>query len=273
VNIVFASAVMLFLVLASVPAHAALGLTLYDNFDAANLDPTKWVGSEEGSQGREAFRSIKSHQLRLGYIGYCDTESDNADCISSLVLNFTNPDAVNAIEAVISPLQGATVGCATNAAATSASIEILGYYFNVAVPTPGSHTGDVRARIGVERASNSTDPAGLLRVTARVVQCLDADCANGTQLGTLVDLGTIAVDPNGANATTLDMLWAPISDQFIFARDGGAPVSIAYTVADDFPPGLPNKRIHAHVDVPSCTDSTRPSALIQAFIDEVMVAP
>ncbi len=269
-KIFFASAVMLFVVLASVPAHAA-ALSLYDDFNGSNLDPTKWVGSEDGSQGREAFRAIKSHHLRLGYIGYCDTDSDNSDCISNLALNFTDPDSVNAIQAVFSPLQGATVGCTTNPQPSFAGIELFGFYFNVAAPTAGSHVGDVRARIGVQRSSVSSDPAGTLRVSARVVQCTDDTCLNGTELFGQ-DMGSIAVDANGANSTTLSMQWDPLNDQFIFTRDATTVLG-PYGVADDFPPGISNKRIHATVDVPSCTAATRPSALIQAFIDDVMTAP
>src|SRR5215831_11492074 len=152
VKIFFAYAGMLFVVLASVPVHAASGLVLYDNFDGANIDPTKWVGSEAGDQGRESFRAIKSHQLRLGYIGYCDTTSgsDSIDCEGSVQLHFTTPgvtslQAITAIQATITPLQASTPPCSSNTFPTTAGVELLGFFFNTGAPTPGSHVNDVRA--------------------------------------------------------------------------------------------------------------------------------
>jgi hypothetical protein len=271
VKIFFAYVVMLFVVLASIPAHAQLlPMVLYDDFDTGNLDPTKWVGSEVGGQGREAFRSIKSHQLRLGYIGYCDTDVDSNDCASSLRLNFTDPNAVTAIQAVINPAQVATTACASNPFPTSAGVELFGFFFNTGTPQPGSNKHDVRARIGVERTSDSTDPADTLRVSARVVRCLNDDCSNGTELY-VQDMGPITI----GTATTLTMQWDPSHDQFIFQRDDGLgnPQTFfaPYNFSDASAPGVANKRIHATVDVPSCTTNPRPSALIQAFIDDVSV--
>jgi hypothetical protein len=44
-----------------------------------------------------------------------------------------------------------------------------------------------------------------------------------------------------------------------------------YALSDVAPPGRPGKRLDASIDVPSCTTTPRPDALIQAFIDRVFV--
>jgi hypothetical protein len=268
VDIFLTSAVMLCVVLASVPAPALEPLALYDDFSGSGIDPDKWVGSETGGQGREAVRGLKQHSLRLGYVGYCETTSDNADCESILELSFPNPAAVTAIQAVITPVQVVTAGCVSNSLFTFAAARLYGVFFNPGPRTPGSNLNDIVARIQVGRSSDSTDPANVLRVSARVYQCLDPDCFDGAQLY-LQDMGTITI----GQSTTVTMQWDQPTHRFLFQRDNQAAVVFSYALAlsDVTPPGRPEKRIDAAVDVPSCTTTPRPQSLIQAFIDNVLV--
>ncbi len=258
--------VMLFVVLASVPAPALEPLALYDDFSSTRLDPDKWVGSELGEWGSDAKRGILMHRLELLYIGDCDTTPNNVDCESILQVNFTNPTTVTAIQAVIMPVQAVTTGCVSNPLPTFAAARLYGAFFNTGAPTPGSHVNDVVARIQVGRSSASTDPAPVLRATARVVQCLDQDCLDGPELYSQ-DMGPITV----GQRTTLGMQWSQTDHAFIFARDDQPVFVFPYALSDVTPPGRPDKRLDAAVDVPSCTTISRPDALIQVFIDNVFV--
>jgi hypothetical protein len=69
---------------------------------------------------------------------------------------------------------------------------IIGGFFNVGVPTPGSQVGDAIAQVRLFRASSSADPAGLLRVQGLLSICSNADCSGATTVGNIVDLGTVA---------------------------------------------------------------------------------
>jgi hypothetical protein len=269
VNIFLISAVMFCVIIASVPAPALEPLALYDDFSSSNIDPDKWVGSEvssQGSQGREAVRTLKQHSLRLGYVGYCETTSDNGDCETILELNFTNPAAVTAMQAVITPYQVVTAGCVSNSLPTFAAARLYGAFFNTGSRTPGSNVNDIVARIQVGRSSDSTDPVDVLRVNARVYQCQDPDCFDGSQLY-VQDLGAITI----GQSTTVTMQWDQPTHRFLFQRDNQAAVVFPYALLDITPPGRPEKRVDASVDVPSCTTTPRPQSLIQALIDNVLV--
>jgi hypothetical protein len=267
VNSFVTCVMMLFVLLVSVPAPALEPLTLYDDFSSESLDPDKWVGSEVGGQGREAIRTIKQSSLRLGYVGYCDTAANSFDCESILQVNFTNPMAVTAIQALITPEQVRTTGCASNPLNPSfAAARLYGVFFNTGTPTPGSHVNDVVARLQVGRSSDSTDPASVLRVNARVYRCLDSDCLDGTQLY-LQDMGALAI----GQSTTLTLQWDQPTHRFLFQRDAQATVVFSYGLSDLTPPGRPDKRLDAAIDVPSCTTTPRPEGLIEAVIDNVFV--
>jgi hypothetical protein len=257
---------MLSVALVSVPAPALEPLALYDDFSGTSLDPDKWVGSELGECGSDAERRIHQRSLALLYVGHCDTTSNNADCESNLQLNFTNPTAVTAIQAVITPMQLATTGCANNPLPTFALARLYGSFFNTGAPSPGSHVNDVVARIQVGRSSASMEPANVLQVNRRVYQCLVPDCLDGAELNSQ-DLGSITL----GQSTTLTLQWDQPTHQFIFQWDSQAPVVFAYDFSHGTPPGRPNKRIDTAVDVPACMSAPRPDALIQQFIDNVLV--
>ncbi len=125
---------------------------------------------------------------------------------------------------------------------------------------------DVVARIQTGRSSDSTDPANVLRVNARVYRCLDPDCLDGAELYSQ-DMGSIML----GQSTTLTLQWDQPTHRFIFQRDSQAAVAFPYALSDVTPPGRPNNRIDTAVDVPACTSAPRPNALIQPIIDNVFV--
>jgi hypothetical protein len=265
VNSFVTDVVMLFVVLASVPASALEPLALYDDFSGTRLDPAKWRGSEWGEWGSDAVRSIQTNSLDLLYVGDCDTTANHVSCESLLQVNFTNPAAVTAIQATITPTQVVTTGCASNPLPTFAAARLYGAFFNTGAPIPSSHVNDVVARIQVGRSSTSTDPASILRVNARVYHCLDQDCLNATDLY-LQDMGPMTI----GQRTTLGMQWDQTDHAFVFARDN-QPFIFFYGLSDVTPAGRPDKRLDAAIDVPSCTTTPRPEGLIEAVIDNVFV--
>lgn len=266
-NIFLTAAVMLCVILTSVPAPAMEPLALYDDFNGTGIDPDKWVGFETNGQGLAAVRALQATSLRLAYAGFCDTTVDTGDCESIFGLNFTNPAVVTALQAVFTPYQLVITGCASNPLnPTFVGARLYGAFFNTGSQTPGSNVNDVVARIQVGRSSNSTDPVNVLRVNARVYQCQDSDCLDGNQLYSQ-DLGPITL----GQSTTLTLQWDQPTHRFLFQRDNQAAVIFSYALSDVTPSGRPDKRIDTSVDVPSCTTTPRPNARLQTYIDNVFV--
>ena len=278
----FVSAVMLFVVLTSIPTVVAQ-TALYDDFSSTFFNPDKWVGSETGNQAREAFRSRFKSQLRLTLVGYCDILTDSGDCESSNQLHFTTPgvtslDAVTFIQATMTPFTVTITDCPANTGvSTSAGLELVGFFFNNGASVPGNHTNDVRARIGLERSGN-TDPANTLHVNARVVLCTNADCTEGTEKDS-GDLGALITAAGGSSlSTTVSITWSDSTNQLIFQRDAGTPGAVTRTfnygaagLSNNSPAGFADKRFQANVDVQGCSTTPRPSAFIQGLIDDVFI--
>jgi hypothetical protein len=71
--------------LLGIPAYALESLVLYDDFNAAHIDPNRWwSGGIYAGLGTEALRQIQDNRLRLVYRGYGSTDSDSGG--SSTVL-------------------------------------------------------------------------------------------------------------------------------------------------------------------------------------------
>jgi hypothetical protein len=87
-NTVLQYAVML--VLLAVPGYAAERLVLYDDFNAAQINPDRWLGGQSSSVfphwGTEAIRQIQDHQLRLMYRSYGATTAASGTIRSEFTL-------------------------------------------------------------------------------------------------------------------------------------------------------------------------------------------
>ena len=63
------------------PGNAEERLVPYDDFNATQIDPDKWLGKESGPEPRgastEAIRQIQDNRLRLVYRSYGRTDSDS----------------------------------------------------------------------------------------------------------------------------------------------------------------------------------------------------
>jgi hypothetical protein len=253
------------------PGNAEERLVPYDDFNATQIDPDKWLGIECGPEPRsastEAIRQIQDNRLRLVYRAYGRTDSDSGMSRNELGLVFHNSAAVTAIKATMQVTDAAATSCPGNREATSAAWAMLGgRFFNTAPSTPGSAAKFVATGIGLVRRSDSTDPPDVLRVRCGVFHCTNADCMAASELHSQ-DLGPVKL----GEMVRLRVQWDRDNHRFIFQRDDDPEVLAPYTVSDSGPPGDQIKLLVAVHLVPNCTATPRPVAFIEALFDEVMV--
>ena len=239
---------------------------LYDDFETKPLDPTKWVGLQNGAHVLEAQRKLSKGQLKIQNRAYATTDSDTGRERNIVGLNFTDAASVTAIEAIVEVQKFEATGCATPGAdATLASARLLGHFFNTDSPTPGSALDDVVAFIQVNHLLDTT-PAGSLVVIAMMVQCTDENCLSNTLLDT-ANLGLIGTQ----EPAKLRIEWDPDNDQFLFQRDEDPEVALAYEVSDAASSGRAVKGLHVTHFVPNCTATPQPAAFVKAVFDDVFV--
>lgn len=248
------------LLAAPLAAQAVEPFATYDNFTSADIDLGRWFNAEN-------VRAIERGQLRLMQRQVGITSSDAGLGFSSWSESLTNAPAVTALKARITVKELEVPGCAANASPGQSRARISGAFFNTGTPTPGSELGDMFVQVRVTRFSNSTDPAGVLRVQGIAAVCLTADCVNTRIVGSIVDLGTVAV----GTATTVQMQWDPPAKTFWFARDNGAfSGAVTYTESDTSPPGLNFKQLSTRLDLPSCSAGAAMGS-IDARFDNIAV--
>lgn len=264
-RIVLGGWIVVLVLLAGALAHAVEPLALYDDFNAAQIDPDKWLREEEGV-GTELIVQIQENRLRLFNRSYGKTDSDKGRDEGSLFLTFSNPAAVTAIKATVQVNDVRATGCPGNPQATSAGAFLGGSFFNAATPTPGSEANDVRAVIGMVRRSDTRVPADVLYALSLVVHCTTADCKESTYLHSRV-LGPV----KRGETTTLRVQWDRDNHRFIFQRDDDLEVFAPYTLSDAAPPGRQRKGLRIGYEATNCTAMPRPVAFIEAFIDDVFV--
>jgi len=233
------------LYLLGVPAYAAECLVPHDDFNAAHIDPAKWFGFESEGPGTEAIRQVQDQRLSLVYRSYGKTDSDSGRPRNELLLIFRNSAAVTAIQATVQVNDAAATGCPSNPEATVAMAILGGLFFNTATPTPGSAENDVAAGIGIERASDATDPPDVLRAVSFVFRCTNANCATDSELH-VKDLGPVK---RGAMAG-LRVQWDRDNHRFIFQRGGDPEVVAPYTVSDTAPASGSNKMLAIYIASP-----------------------
>ena len=158
-----------------------------------------------------------------------------------------------------------------------ARARIGGYFFNTTedpnfIPGNGSAENDVLVYIAVYRVSNSSDPANVLTIDARVRKCLDYDCMEAMRLAPNVDLGKIHLNER----VRLRLTWDKNNRQLIFQREFGPEYTIHYpdTVSDTSPPGVSYggfKKLDVQSIVPNCTTQPRPVGYMEVLFDDVFV--
>jgi len=133
---------------------------------------------------------------------------------------------------------------------------------------PGSKVNDVTAQAKVTRYSDSTDPAGVLRVQGVVALCTNADCSSVTPIGSNVDLGTV----NVGQAVVLQMTWDKPNKTFSFSRDNGAiGGSVVYTQNDLNAPSSSVRLLSTRMDLANCKTGGVVPGMVDASFDNVFV--
>ncbi len=249
------------LLAAWVGAHAAEPYRTYDNFGGPAIDANRWLNTER-------VLEIQRGSLRLKQRTFGSPAADSGLTFSSWNDNLVNPTLITQMKAKVTVDAIEVPACPVNTAAGQARARIVGAFFNVGVPTPGSQVGDVIAQVRLTRVSSSADPAGMLRVQGLASVCTNADCSAAATIGNSVELGTVSV----GQATTVQLQWDQPAKTFSFARDNGAASgAVAYTESDVNPPGVAFRQLSTRLDLPNCLTSPRVSGLVDARFDNVQV--
>jgi hypothetical protein len=254
--------VLLIVLLSTGFVQAAETLVLYDNFNATLINPDKWIGGEFG-KAREVLRAIQNSQLRLLNSNYgiwnCSTR-----------LDLMEPSNITTIRATVSVNKFQAIGCGLNPNYYSgAAAYITGYFFNTGTPRPGDATNDIRARIGIQAYTNTSDQPQDLQVIAYITKCTNSDCTATTTI-TRKNLGTASP----AQRVALYIKWDKLNHRFIFQRDSQPKVYAPYDVVkypDKSLPGIIVRRLEVRGDAANCTESPRPVGFTDAFFDNVYI--
>jgi hypothetical protein len=269
-NTILHCAVMLVVVLLGVPGDAAERLVPYDDFNATQINPDKWFGSEYSpafpSASTEAIRQLQDARLYLRYRSYGPTDADGGRLRSELALLFRTPAAVTAIQAVVQVTDVVATECPGSPERTAASANLGGRFFGTAPSTPDGDVTDTVAFIGMFRGSGSAAPPDELRARSLVFQCANRPCTAGSELHRQ-DLGPV----KRGERVRLRVQWDRDQHRFIFQRDDAPEVLAPYAVAGTAPPGIAAKVLNAMHFVPNCPATPRPMAFIEAWFDDVMV--
>jgi hypothetical protein len=125
----------------------------------------------------------------------------------------------------------------------------------------------VVAQILIQRFSNSTNKAGILRISGEILECTDPSCfSNNSSTYQSVDLGTIRV----GQWATVSVEWDSALDQFIFQLGKEPPQVIPYTMTVASPPNSPYKLLGVRPRIPYCA-SERQVGFIGANFENVFV--
>jgi hypothetical protein len=153
--------------------------------------------------------------------------------------------------------KAALVGCESNPnTGTSAWAGFVGRFFNYSFYQNGEQ--DVEARVSV--TADSTDPTAPLRVDGSY-ESGDGLFYNSQTLG-YVGIGQTA---------KLRLKWDRANHQFIYQLNNNQPVDLLYGLADYWNPAVQVKALWVARGVPHCSSSPIPSAMMDAYFDNVYV--
>lgn len=241
---------------ACAPALALESYVVLDDFNAANIDISKW-------SDQERIRSVGGNVLRKQHREAGTTADNTSSTGVSWSTNITRPTPATQIRAVVR-VNSISIGtCAGNTAVTSAArARVLGAFFSTGNRAAGNLTGDVLAQAYLVRRSNSTDGADVLRVEGNAFVCKNSDCSQSTGIGSTVALGTATLGQD----VTLAVEWDKVNKTFTFIRDNGAATgSTVYALNDSIEPGSTFKQVSTRIDVPNCTAARTVNAIDATF--------
>jgi hypothetical protein len=234
---------------------------VYDQFTDPVISPDRFFASERVLEVRNGGLIVMQRAWPL-------TTSDVGVGASSWAENLTNPGAITAMRARVNVRAVEVSTCPTNPVVSNSRARIYGYFFNANVPTPGSQVDDVTAQVRINRASNSADPPGVLRVQGLLFHCTNFDCSTTTTIGNPVDLGTVTV----GTPAVVEFQWDKGGKTFYFSRDRGAySGAVAYTENDTMPPSTLVRQLSTRLDLPNCMGGPRTPGMVDARFDNVQV--
>jgi hypothetical protein len=250
-------------------AVAALGAQaarppLYDDFSGSGIDRGKWVETE-------TWRYIANGKAKLGRWIYGGTSSDSGVTFESLSLSLSASAPPKSLGATIKVTDvSINEGCPFNASPSRPRARIIAAYFNIRPggPLPGDRTGDVLGLVQLIRASNSTDPQGVLQVQGVVAECTTADCSGATSLY-FAPLGTVQT----GTAAVVQVDWDKKNNLFRFTRDKTTVVEQPYTEVDSVGPSLPFANVSLRNEAANCLSGPRAKTGIAAEFDDVRLNP
>jgi len=148
---------------------------------------------------------------------------------------------------------------------------ISGSFFNGGGGTPpNNRTNDVRAGVTIRRASDSADPPGVLRGTAFLTKCGDAQCTVNPTLA-FAALGTVSLKER----VRVRVEWDDANNQFVFQFGDSPPESLGYGPPDVVLPaqdaGVNEKSLQVRNTVSGCTGEQRSAAFMDLHVDDVRV--
>jgi hypothetical protein len=236
-------------------------LLVYDDFTAARIDETRWVGRQLVTNGGgtgsllEIQREVTNAQvlmLQTRVVSGKGLEPAPYSVDNALV--FRDSNALNEIMFDVVVRRVDVSGCTAGPAAEAGARGVF--------PLFNDGLGDVVAIVGVSRSSASNAPVGELDVAASLVYRTDE---GDTLLGYLA-LGSTTL----GRSVRLRTRWDPARNRVRFQRDAEPLVSIDYTNPVIAGPGRPRKHLAAAASVSDCP-SGRASAGVVAAIDNVRV--
>jgi hypothetical protein len=240
------------LVVAAAPGEASHeSLLVYEDWTTSpTIRSDRWVAVDTTTL--EVGRKVKGHHFLMRTRREGGAASDVGFTGARQRLVFTNPVAIDRIEADIKVRDLELSGCATNAAQPSRVINaVFLNKFNDGSGGPGNMTGDHLISVGVSRASDSRDPDGVLRVNGALGRCIDATCSNAFSIpGGVVDLGTALV----GEPFTVRMTWDSPNNRFLVGIGHTPDVPIVYPAAiNQKPASGPFADIRTQLVAANCT--------------------
>lgn len=240
----------------------------YDDFSTStSLSSTRWSG-DDGRQAAglrlESRRAIVGGQLRLEGRSVGDNVRSEGLSQTRNAVVFTNSPDITAMKATVTMRTGSIGSCAGNTTSTGQTrARLFGFFFNAGTPVIGSFMNETFAGIQVARNSNSTDAAGVYRVSAFIGICTDDNCVNSKTLSFQETLTNVALN----QPVELSVAWDRTANAFKFTTNG-VLTTLGYTVSDARASTTPTKRMEVSSNIQQCAGS-RVSASVGADFDNV----
>lgn len=262
-----------FAVGATRPAHAQS--TLYDNFNAMELDPDKWSGRQDdrnvlpGAATLELTRRIVSRELEMSYrvVGGISADTGRTDSRNRLIFQ-EETDAIIAVKFDIEVRDFDVLGCAVGGPRSRFRAGFNGRLFDSTSGDFGAQ-GHVGAVVELIRDSASSDPPPFVRARGLVFRCENPGCFATTFR--IVDLGQVKM----GERVTLRMSWDEMANTIDFQKDDETVESIDYSDAPFFTTDdstrVGARRLEVDGQVPNCTVEPRPFAEVSATFNNVFV--